>query len=726
MSTGSGLMTFLNVFLLGGTLAFTVPLVIHLLHLSRFRVVQWGAMHLLESLVRINRRRFRIEQWLLLAIRCAIPALLAVCMAQPVLTGWRARAGAAASSRVVLLDDSFSMQAQTGSGTNFQQGASRALSVLQRPPAASESAIVLMSDGKPVSDESARGADILRTKLDSYQADQGPIRIDAALQSATALLKQSTLPLRELVVVSDFQKRDWLGPSAPKPERIRELFRQDKLSPTLTLWKLPPPSSDNVCVESIEVSQPMVGVGQPVRARALLRNFGRRGYDDLRVTFRVDGAPVETSQIPLGSNAEASVLFRCVLDHAGSHVIEVEVDADDLPADNRLACVLTALDRIGVLVVNGDPDPQPLRSEAGFLQIALQPFSGAGDKLSDLIQARTVEPGQFDRGALDGVRVVILANVPKLTDLQLAALDRFVRTGGGLLVFSGNRLDLDWYNRVFAQGTSALLPMRFAALSGNLTDPAKQVSIVTRRFQHPALNHFNDRRNGNLADGRIFLWHRLDAPAGVSGASASATELMQLSDGSPLMVECRRGDGTVIQVATACDADWSNLPMRPFYLPLVQQLVLHLASTWDAPRNLEPGQPIMARAESSDSAAKLTCPGDEQVDVPSRPSAGQRVYRFDGTRRAGIYTLRVQDQSPVHFAVSASRAESQLDTLTDEQLRELAGSLGASVVGSLDEYVKSDDLRRHGRPVWRFLLAGVLVLMVAELFLARWISRDNP
>ena len=719
-------MTFLNVFLLGGTLAFAVPLVIHLLHLSRFRVVEWGAMHLLESLVRINRRRFRIEQWLLLAIRCAIPALLAVCMAQPVLTGWRVRAGAVSSSRVVLLDDSYSMQASNGSETNFQRGVSSALAILQRPPAASESAIVLMGDGRPTSDEAVRGVDALRKRLDLCLPDQGPVRIEASLQSGMSQLTHSTLPMREIVVISDFQQRDWLGPQPPQRERLRALLQQNKPIPAVTLWKMPAPPPNNVCVESIEVSQPMVGVRQPVRVRALLRNHGQRGYDDLRVSCRIDGEPVETSQLPLASGAEASALFRCVLDRAGSHVVEVEADADDLPADNRLACVLTALDRIGVLVVNGDPDPQPLRSEAGFLQLALQPFSGAGDKLSDLIQARTVDPTRFDRGSLEDVRVVILANVPKLTELQSAALERFVRTGGGLLVFSGNRLDLDWYNRVFAQGTNALLPMRFASLGGNLTDSARHASIVTRRFQHPALNHFNDRRNGNLADGRVFLWYRLDASTGINGANSSTTELMQLSVGSPLMVECRRGEGSVIQVATACDADWSNLPMRPFYLPLVQQLVLHLASTWDPPRNLEPGQPIVARAEATDSKARLTCPGNDVVDVPTQQSESQRVYRFDGTRRSGVYTLDVQDRTPLHFAVSASRTESRLDTLNDEQLRDLAEAIGGSVVGSFEEYVKSDDLRRHGRPVWQFMLAGVLALMVAELFLARWISRDNP
>ena len=75
-------MTFLNAALVAGVFALAIPIIIHLFHKSRFKIVKWGAMHLLEAVLRTNQRRIKIEQWLLLAIRCAIPAILALCMAR--------------------------------------------------------------------------------------------------------------------------------------------------------------------------------------------------------------------------------------------------------------------------------------------------------------------------------------------------------------------------------------------------------------------------------------------------------------------------------------------------------------------------------------------------------------------------------------------------------------------------------------------------------------------
>ena len=79
-------MTFLNPALAFGALAFAIPLIIHILNRSRFKTVEWGAMHLLESVIKVNHKRFRIDQLILLLVRCAIPVLLALCLAKPVLT----------------------------------------------------------------------------------------------------------------------------------------------------------------------------------------------------------------------------------------------------------------------------------------------------------------------------------------------------------------------------------------------------------------------------------------------------------------------------------------------------------------------------------------------------------------------------------------------------------------------------------------------------------------
>jgi hypothetical protein len=94
----------------GGRLAFLIPLIIHLLNKRKVVTVRWGAMHLLHEVIRQRKRKMKIEQLLLLITRIAIPIVLALCLARPVLTALRSL-GLGSSSLIVMLDDSFSMRA---------------------------------------------------------------------------------------------------------------------------------------------------------------------------------------------------------------------------------------------------------------------------------------------------------------------------------------------------------------------------------------------------------------------------------------------------------------------------------------------------------------------------------------------------------------------------------------------------------------------------------------
>ena len=81
-------MSFLNGILILGAFTAVVPLAIHLFNRSRFKIVKWGATHLLESVLHKNRKQIQLEQWIILLIRCAIPVILALTLARMVVMNW--------------------------------------------------------------------------------------------------------------------------------------------------------------------------------------------------------------------------------------------------------------------------------------------------------------------------------------------------------------------------------------------------------------------------------------------------------------------------------------------------------------------------------------------------------------------------------------------------------------------------------------------------------------
>ena len=61
--------------------AVSIPIIIHLLNRRRFKVVTWAAMRFLLAAQKKNSRRMRLEQILLLALRCLVVLLLVLAMA---------------------------------------------------------------------------------------------------------------------------------------------------------------------------------------------------------------------------------------------------------------------------------------------------------------------------------------------------------------------------------------------------------------------------------------------------------------------------------------------------------------------------------------------------------------------------------------------------------------------------------------------------------------------
>ena len=65
--------------------AIAVPILIHLLNRRKFDRVVWAAMRFLKVSVEQNQRRIKVEDMLLLALRCLLLLLLGLALARPVI-----------------------------------------------------------------------------------------------------------------------------------------------------------------------------------------------------------------------------------------------------------------------------------------------------------------------------------------------------------------------------------------------------------------------------------------------------------------------------------------------------------------------------------------------------------------------------------------------------------------------------------------------------------------
>jgi uncharacterized membrane protein len=360
----------------------------------------------------------RLQLTLQAALRTLVLAAVAAALAGP-----SVRRPARAVSPVALVDVSDSMPPAA------QDLAARAVAALRAAPGGDRLRVVRFA---------ATAAEVPRdAPLARFPAPLGAAT-DLALATSlgAGLLDPAALP--RLLLVSDGE--------ATRGDLRAEAERLAARGVPLSVLALPPPEAGDVAVGALTAAddvRPRAPFSVEVR---LLADRGTR----LRVRLEGEGGavvdePERTVDVAAGTT---SVPFVARVEQPGVATLRARLlaDAPDRHPENDE----------GVLAVSTAREPRVLVLEAAAG--AASPFAHALEAEHIAVDVRPAR-ALPQRPALDGYDLLVLADVPRaaLGERELAALDGFVRDGGGLLVAGG----ADAFGSGGWQGTrlEALLPV---------------------------------------------------------------------------------------------------------------------------------------------------------------------------------------------------------------------------------------------------------------------------
>ena len=532
---------------LAAGLAVAVPIVIHLLFRQKTRTVAIGSVRFLHQVVREHRRRRRVRQWILLALRMLAVLLLALLFARPY---WDASQRRGFDQEVVLLvDRSASMQARNGRG---ESSFDRALAKLREELSLLDANAALhigLSDLSGVEE-------ITIEKLGEAATNATASDFGLALAWARDVLAQSQRSSKRIVLISDLQRTGLRQTTLEQlPEGI-ELLLHD-VGETL---------ARNVAIESVAAVHTEIRPDANVRVRVIVRNHGPLPVRQLPVRCDLAGPAGKltvSKQIDVAGHGSAVVELPFVIQQDGLYRGQVAVNVEDtLSIDNQRWIAFEARHPDRVLLIDGAEGRSVFTNETYFLETALRLRTEESDGQMRSFETERIawESGEgFPR--LDGYRAVVLANVRRLTAVDGQRLNEYVRGGGSLLIFAGDQVTPDSLAALQEQG---LLPGRIAntVVSGRLR-------VDQWNAKHPALACFADPQQGDLRRVEFTKLLPLESPA------AECHVLLQ-TGAHIAAAERSVGRGRCLYVGSTADRDWTDLPRTPMYVPLVRQLLAYL------------------------------------------------------------------------------------------------------------------------------------------------------
>ena len=637
---------------LAGLVAVSIPILAHLLRRQKLPKQTLPTIAFLHRIHATRAARLRVVDLLLLIARTLLIAALVFVAAAPyrvVRSNLLDRQHALA----IILDDSMSMAAIYEGKTLIERAAELSTEQVKDLPAGSEVSVVLSGKSPRVWVRRRSDLEMVETVFGEIarRSTRGDAMCDA-VQTAVELLLESELPDRRLLVFSDFTEGTRAETCQWPARGVRVAFET-----------VSTPNPDNRRIASVEV------IGERDAPDGMRLDVGIEGTStQSQQTVRMRQRGQETQIAAVQRTADGSEASLAIAPGSTDAVVELQLDPDDvLPADNVRGALLGS-DTVHVLLVDGDPHPDPRKRETAFLSHALS----VAPRIGRFFAVETLDAQDLSESAIIRSDVVVMANAT-LDEKWLPLIRRFVGGGGSLWITAGDRVNPRAYGSVLRE----LLPGRYTATRME----ARPLSLRSKTL--PELNQAKVRGRTPIAE-----------------ASLDAVVTARFSDGAIAMLEHRYRNGRVAMMATSIDDAWTDLPYQPVFVPFVLDTLLRLAGRTE--HSVEPHGSVSLPGSTQSQRIQVVTPTGRTVDL----GEADRVA-FRDTGEIGAYRVLVNGVNGARFAfvVDAPAGESDLV------------SRGAPEVESRFESVALDASSGVEQPLAPWLLALVVVLLFSELWL---------
>ena len=556
-----------------GVAAVALPIIIHFLFRRRRVPVEWAAMELLREAVRRTNRRMKVEQWIVLALRCLAVLAAGLAIAVPVLDG----AGLSGETRrlvMVVVDDGPASGLKTGAESELSRAIGEVRTMLGERAVRDRIGVVLASKPPRIALAPTTDAAAVEQALARIGPAETPSELKDALALAVSTIDgeraagRSDGELPRIVVASPFRRSSLADGASLAVARVEQPG-----VPRIEVLPLVPArdAASDVRVESVEARPAPTGDAILVRAK-LVREGASLEAGQTFVRVASVGVPPPPARAVMWEKGEtdATVEFQLIPTGvaAGTRRIGVTVSLDDdaLAAGNtgHASVDLKRELEIGIVGRRTSLDASDIERVPSSLWVAraLSPAVGSG------MRVREIDPSSVDDRALLGLDAVVIARPDLVSPAACESLGAFALAGGVVVVLpSGESLAQPWGQSVFGKlGVSMRVAAEAVEHAPALRLAEEQPSALVLAAIRPEMAQLvapiESTRTVALSgytQGEVVL-------ANADGSAFAVAQSPRRDDGG---IE----RGMVIAFCAAPELSWTNLPVKPLMVPLFQEVV---------------------------------------------------------------------------------------------------------------------------------------------------------
>ena len=617
-------MGFLNPWFLGGLVAVGLPIWLHLLKRHKTDPTPFPSLMFFEHREQSSVQHRRLDYILLFILRTLMLVLLALLFASPFIRKLTPK-GAGKKLVVVAVDRSFSMRTKEGTSTRLDDAKAEAMNVLSKLPPGQPAQVVALADTlqamtQQTSDPGELRGAVMAIKESDERASFGE------LARYLRTLSESTKTPLDVHLISDLQKSAMPAFTDVRLNQDTDItFHQvGKVQPNWAVETMIAPQHV-YDPKRVHISATVTGFSAPAATRT--------------VTLLMNGKTIQSKTVNVPENGRGSVEFAG-LDQAsyGFNRCEIRIDsADSLPADDQYMFSVERTDPKKVLFLDDGRHPEAQE----FFRAALNATPDSAFQLEPL------RPDVAANSDLSKYAVVVLNDLGSLQSGLEASLQKYVSNGGSLFEAIGP--------------ASAVAFPRVPVLD----EPIDGTSYASREGER--FFSVSDLDSGHDVMKSVERFDGVKIYLATNVGSTKSTVLARMSNGKPLVLERKVGEGKVLVFTSDFGAANNDLPRHYAWVPFVQKSIAYLggAGSGEQPANLSVGEYVELRTGSEKGAQAEVQDPDGQRVLSLQDAAQARNFELT---REGFYEVRTAGGKRSLIAAHANRKESDLAVIPPETL----------------------------------------------------------
>ena len=664
-------MGLLSPWFIGGILAVGLPIYLHLLRRHSTTPRPFSSLMFFERRTQSSIKHRRLRYLALLSLRLALLVLLVLTFANPYI---KRPAAASTGDRLLLLviDDSFSMRA----GTRLADARDQAMAVLGSRPPAEHAQVMALGSQLQVLTQPIQDAGALRAAVQSIQPGDSKASYGELARELRSMADTVRTPI-ELHLFTDIQKSDM-------PGNFSELALPANVS--LNLHAVANSAMPNWTVESVNAPG-QVWDPKKTHVQAVIAGFNTPAATRT-VSLVVNGNTLASKSVEVPASGRATVEFESLDVPYGFSRCEVKIDsADSLPADDASLFAVQRTDPDKILFIHESNDSRsPL-----YFSSALSAAADAAFTLQSVTvdQAANQDPSKYAFVVLSDALVV-----PSSLENNLV---RYVKGGGSVLVIEGA-----------SGGHRPVVPVlgnKILQAHSYTGGGAGFLTVGETDPSHPSMD-----KSAQWAGVKFYYAVQVDP--------GDARVVAKLSDGTPLFLDEKMGEGRALLLTSGMDNLTNDFPLHALFVPFVEQTARYLSGTErrSGSRLVDSFLELRTAKEQAVSVEVVDPDGRRPLSLSDAASA--QSYQLT---RAGFYQLRLANGRQDLVGVNPDPRESDLEIISPDALALWKGNTSApaqqaAAPGESQELKQSDSL-------WWYAMLLVLAAAIAEsLFASRYLS----